>query len=201
MEARSRTRWSLIWKALALLLVIGWLVSLLSVLAWEHRDTARPASAIVVLGAAQYVGRPSPVLKARLDHAIALWRRGLAPRLVLTGGVGDGDTTSEAAVSKRYVLQRGVPDSAIMTEGIGRTTNESMKHVAELMAKRPTRDVILVSDPFHMLRLSILARRYGLDPYSSPTRSSPISASRRESWKYALGESIKVPFTLLFEGP
>src|SRR5690349_6292299 len=85
------------------LLVFGsWLTSLAGVVFWERRDTARPAAAIVVLGAAQYVGRPSPVLRARLDHAIELWRRGLAPRLIFTGGVGDHDTTSEAAVGQRY---------------------------------------------------------------------------------------------------
>src|SRR5919197_161074 len=86
-----------------------------------------PAGAIVVLGAAQYVGRPSPVLRARLDHALALWRRGLAPRLILTGGTGVGDTTSEAAVGRRYVLRRGVPEQAVITENRGKTTRESMR--------------------------------------------------------------------------
>lgn len=199
MTQRSRARWSMIGTALALLLVGGWVISLLMVLAWEERDTPHPASAIVVLGAAQYMGRPSPVLRARLDHAIALWRKGLAPRLLLTGGVGDGDTMSEAEASRRYALNRGVPDSAILIEGRGRTTSESIHQVALIMDTLPTREVILVSDPFHMLRLAILARRSGLEPYTSPTRSSPISASRRQAWKYALGESMKVPFALLFE--
>src|SRR5438046_523138 len=83
-------------RSLGLLVLGGWLMSLAGVVFWEHRDTARPAAAIVVLGAAQYVGRPSPVLRARLDHAIDLWRRGLAPRMIFTGGFGDHDTTSEA---------------------------------------------------------------------------------------------------------
>ena len=80
------------------LLVLVWVTSLGAVLAWERNDEARPVSAIVVLGAAQYVGRPSPVLRARLDHAIALFHRHLAPLMIVTGGRGDGDTTSEAAV-------------------------------------------------------------------------------------------------------
>src|SRR5919109_1175121 len=90
------------WKRAALGTLVGlaaiWVVSIVAVIALGRRDEARRADAIVVLGAAQYVGRPSPVLRARLDHAISLWRRGLAPRLILTGGTGEGDTVSEAAV-------------------------------------------------------------------------------------------------------
>lgn len=186
-------------RTIVLLLVLAWVVSLAAVILWERRDDARPAAAIVVLGAAQYDGRPSPVLKARLDHALALWQRQLAPHLLFTGGMGDGDTTSEAAVGRRYAVRHGVPDSVILVESQGRTTNESMKRVAAMMNEQPTREVILVSDPFHMLRLTILARRFGLVPYSSPTRTSPISASTTESWRYALSESVKVPLTLLFE--
>jgi len=196
-----RRRWARIARALVLLVLAVWLASLVGVVAWEHRDDASHADAIVVLGAAQYVGRPSPVLKARLDHALELWRRGLAPRVILTGGVGDGDTTSEAAVGRRYVQQRGIPDSAILVEAHGRTTSASMQEVATLMGRAGLRDVILVIDPFHMLRLSILARRHGLVPYTSPTRSSPISASWKQSSKYALSESMKVPFAILFEWP
>lgn len=185
-------------RTIAALIVLGWLVSLGAVMLWEHRDEARPASAIVVLGAAQYDGRPSPVLKARLDHALDLWDRRFAPHLVLTGGMGDGDTTSEAAVGRRYAVHHGVPDSAILMETRGRTTSESMHRVAAVMASQHRRDVILVSDPFHMLRLTILAHRFGLVPYPSPTRTSPISANRTESWRYALSESVKVPLTLFF---
>lgn len=182
------------------LLTLGtWLMSLAGVLFWERRDEARPAAAIVVLGAAQYVGRPSPVLRARLDHAIALWRRGLAPRIIFTGGFGERDTTSEAAVGQRYAVKQGVPPKNILIENSGRSTAESMQHVATLMDAEPSRDVILVSDPFHMLRLSVLARRFGLTPYTSPTRTSPISRSRKEKWSYLLAESVKVPVAFLLE--
>jgi uncharacterized SAM-binding protein YcdF (DUF218 family) len=183
----------------ALLLVLGWAAVLVAIVATGRRDEARPASAIVVMGAAQYMGRPSPVLKARLDHAIALWKRGMAPRVIFTGGRGDGDTTSEAAVGRRYAMRRGVPDSAIILETEGRTTRESLQGVVDLMARRPTRDVILVSDPFHMLRLSILARRLGLEPLTSPTRTSPISRSSGETWRYVVNESVKVPVVFLLE--
>ncbi len=184
--------------ALALLFML-WLMSFAAVLVWENNDQARPAGAIVVLGAAQYVGHPSPVLRARLDHAISLWRRDLAPIMIVTGGTGTGDTTSEAAVSQRYAVHRGVPSAQILLETEGRTTSQSMEAVAALMSGRGRRDVLLVSDPFHMLRLTILARRHGLVPFSSPTPTSPIAASRTERWKYALSESIKAPLAFLFE--
>lgn len=187
--------------ASSLLLVLLWLMSFAAVLVWEHNDQARPAGAIVVLGAAQYVGRPSPVLRARLDHAIALWRRDLAPIMIVTGGTGTGDTTSEAAVSQRYAMQHGVPRSQILLETEGRTTSQSMEGVTSLMKGRGRRDVLLVSDPFHMLRLTILARRHGLEPYASPTPTSPIAANRSERWKYALSESIKAPLAYLVERP
>jgi uncharacterized SAM-binding protein YcdF (DUF218 family) len=139
------------------------------------------------------------VLKARLDHAVALWRKGLAPRLVLTGGTGVGDTTSEAAVSRRYALRQGVPDSAIVTENRGHTTRESLRAVADLLRARRDTTVILVSDPFHMLRLSVLARRMGLAPYTSPTRTSPISDNLGEEVKYVVSESVKVPLAYILE--
>ena len=181
------------------LMASAWLASAAAVVFWSHRDQAQPADAIVVLGAAQYVGRPSPVLKARLDHAISLWRRQLAPRVIFTGGFGAGDTTSEAAVSRRYALKHGIPDSAIFLEDRGRTTSESMRSVAALGEAWGVRRVILVSDPFHMMRLGILARRFDLEPFTSPTPTSPISANRSEAWKYVLSESVKVPLAFVME--
>jgi uncharacterized SAM-binding protein YcdF (DUF218 family) len=199
MYPRAQSNWSRIGIVFALLVFGIWALSLMGVLFWEQRDEARPAAAIVVLGAAQYVGRPSPVLRARLDHAITLWKQGLSPRIIFTGGFGDRDTTSEAAVGQRYAIQHGVPARAILIENNGRSTSESMKQVAMLMERESSREIILVSDPFHMLRLSILARRYGLTPYTSPTKTSPISSSRRESVKYVLSESVKVPVTFFLE--
>ncbi len=190
-ERRSIGRW--IWIGILVLVPLAWTSLVLAVILYGRRDEARSASAIVVLGAAQYVGRPSPVLRARLDHALALWEQGLAPKIVLTGGTGVGDTTSEAAVGARYVRARGVPDSAIVLENEGLTTSQSLEAVATLLSGEPDKRVILVSDPFHMLRLMILARQLGLEPYSSPTRTSPISSNPVERSKYVLSESIKVP--------
>jgi uncharacterized SAM-binding protein YcdF (DUF218 family) len=179
--------------------LVAWIVTMVLVEHAGRRDEAQKADAIVVLGAAQYVGRPSPVLRARVDHAVSLWKRGLAPTLILTGGIGLGDTTSEAAVARKYAISKGVPDRAIVLEINGRTTSESMRAVARIMEDREQKSVILVSDPFHMLRLSILARRHGLEPYTSPTRTSPITSNREERWKYVVSESVKVPLAYIFE--
>jgi uncharacterized SAM-binding protein YcdF (DUF218 family) len=176
-----------------------WLTSAAAVLIWSSRDEARPAQAIVVLGAAQYAGKPSPVLRARLDHALELWNRHLASLLILTGGTGEGDTTSEAAVGRTYVRKHGVPDSVIVEENAGRTTSESMRAVAGMLEVRGLQTALLVSDPFHMLRLRILARRFGFTPYTSPTRTSPIEPNRQARWKYIFSESIKAPLAFFFE--
>ena len=173
--------------------IAAWLTSAIAVMIWGSRDRAQASDAIVVLGAAQYVGRPSPVLRARLDHALDLWQRGMAPRLIFTGGTGVGDTTSEAAVSRVYALSHGVPDTAILMENNGRTTRESLAAVSKIMHARQMRSAILVSDPFHMLRLRILSTQYGVDAHTSPTQTSPISANRGQALGYVLSESIKVP--------
>lgn len=185
-----------------LLTVLGaWILSATAVLVWSGKDEARPADAIVVLGAAQYAGRPSPVLKARLDHGVELWRRNPTGLLVLTGGTGSGDTTSEAEVGRAYARKKGLPDSAIVVENTGRTTSESMRSVAEIMRERRKTTAVLVSDPFHMLRLWLIAKRLGLTAYTSPTRTSPISPNREQRWKYIISESIKAPMAFLFEHP
>lgn len=183
----------------AVVLFALWVISATAVLIWASRDEARPAQAIVVLGAAQYAGKPSPVLRARLDHALDLWNRHLAALLILTGGTGSGDTTSEAAVGRTYARKHGVPDSAILVENEGRTTSESMRAVAGMLEVRGLQTALLVSDPFHMLRLRILARRFGFTPYTSPTQTSPISPNREERWKYIFSESLKAPLAFLFE--
>ncbi|HEX2722995.1 MAG TPA: YdcF family protein [Gemmatimonadaceae bacterium] len=179
-----------------LVLWAGWMAA---VVVWSSMDQARPAGSIVVLGAAQYDGRPSPVLRARLDHGIDLWNRGMGRVLVFTGGQGYGDTTTEAAVGRTYARKLGVPDTVILLEDKGRTTRESMLAVVDILGARGISSAILVSDPFHMLRLSIIGRRFGLTTYTSPTRTSPISPNREKRWRYIVGESIKAPLAFLFE--
>lgn len=201
---RARPRWGRrIARALTAAAVL-WGTSVTLVLAWGMRDDAPlpsppRADAIVVLGAAQYGGRPSPVLRARLDHAVSLWRAGAAPRLVLTGGVGMGDDRSEASVSRRYVVRLGVPDSALLLEHVGRTTEQSVAMAASLLAPRGWRSVILVSDPPHMLRTAILARRAGLSARTSPTRTGPAGWGRLAG--YVLSESVKAPLAAVGPRP
>lgn len=174
-----------------------WVTSFVAVTIGARRDTAAPADAIVVLGAAQYNGRPSPVFKARLDHAATLYRRGLAPLVVVTGGVGAGDTLSEAAVGRRYLLDAGITDSAVAIEATGRSTEPSLRTVAQHVRDARGRRVILVSDGFHMVRLAVLARRFGLEPRCSPAPDSPIRASLRREIGYLLAESLKTPVAFL----
>lgn len=182
----------------AAIVLTAWLVCLIAIVGWSTRDADGTADAIVVLGAAQYSGRPSRVLSARLDHSLDLWEHARAPRIVLTGGRRDGDVLSEAAAGRRYIIRRGVPASAILLEATGRTSLASMHGAAMLLhASGDTNSahprVLLVSDPFHMLRLDVLARLHGLVPLPSPTRTSPISFNQSVAIEYILRESIALP--------
>jgi uncharacterized SAM-binding protein YcdF (DUF218 family) len=168
-------------------------VALAAVLVTSQYDQRRPADAIVVLGAAQYNGRPSPVLRARLDHAIGLYREGYAPLIVVTGGVGRGDTTSEAIVGRRYLVAREVPEEDVVAQPVGRSTRTSMTAVGDWLRERGLRRVLLVSDPFHMFRLRLEAGRIDLEAYTSPTGSSPISANPVLELRYLFAEGLKVP--------
>ena len=177
-----------------------WLSSVGLVLLAGARSNARTADVILVLGAAQWNGRPSPVLKARLDHALALWRRGLAPRIIFTGGVGAGDTISEGEVARQYALSEGVPDSVILVERRGSTSAESIRAAARLMEERGFETAVLVSDSYHMLRLELLARRAGIRPTRSPAPDAPIDRAREERRHYVLRESLLFPVYAIVGG-
>jgi uncharacterized SAM-binding protein YcdF (DUF218 family) len=153
-----------------------------------QRDEARPAGAAIVLGAAQWNGTPSPVLQARLDHALDLYKRGYVSRVILTGGVGQGDTVSEAAAGKQYLVERGMAPESLLLEEQGLTTWESLRNAAVIARAHGIGTALLVSDPFHMLRSLKMARDLGLVAYGSPTRSSPISGNTAEEVRYALRE-------------
>jgi uncharacterized SAM-binding protein YcdF (DUF218 family) len=162
--------------ALAGLLVLATLVTYRI---WDQgaRDEAQPADAIVVLGAAQYDGRPSQILAARLAHAVDLYEAGMAPLIVVTGGKREGDRTTEAAVAREYAVSRGVPDSAILAEDQGRTTLESLERVADLFREHGLRTAIFVSDRTHMLRVLRIATDQGLVAWGSPTTTSPLETN------------------------
>ncbi len=155
-----------------------------------HRDEAKPAEAIVVLGAAQFNGRPSAVLRARLDHALALYRRNLAPVIVVTGGGQPGDRFTEATASANYLLERGVPDEDVLREVSGRTSFQSLSSVAAFLRDRSISRVLLVSDPFHAYRIAAIADELGLEGHTSPTRTSPIGGLSEA--RYYLRETAAV---------
>ncbi len=159
---------------------------------WDvgNRDSRRPVDAIVVLGAAQFDGRPSAVLSARIDHAIDLYRAGVAPYLVVTGGKAPGDRTTEAAAAREVALGHGVPAASILVEDKGRTTLESLRGVADILRDRGLATAVFVSDRTHMLRVLRIARDEGIASFGSPTTTSPNDvtfAGRLDATVHELG--------------
>ncbi len=168
-------------RAVLLLLAAAaayYLISLYQVWSTGRSDQARPVDAIVVMGAAQYDGRPSPQLAARLDHVAELWPQGLAPMVVVTGGNQPGDRFTEAEASAAYLEERGVPAEAIVQEGEGRTSYESLQGVARLLEERGLDSVLIVTDPFHSLRSRLIAEDAGLEAHVSPTTTSVVTGGR-----------------------
>ncbi len=126
--------------------------------------------AIVVLGAAQYNGQPSPVLEARLDHAKSLYRQGVAPRIVTVGGKQPGDRYTEAGAGVKYLVESGIPAADISAVGKGNDTMASLQAVAKMADREGWRSVTLVSDPAHMARVDAIAQQLGFDTHLSSTR-------------------------------
>ena len=190
----TRRRWTLLLGAVG---VVGVAYGTALALVWRaaREDQRRAAGAVVVLGAAQYNGKPSPVLRARLDHALALYQEGFAPLIVVTGGIGSGDRESEATVGRRYLLGLGVADSAVVVVAKGKDTDETIAAVARWVRERGLAEVLLVSDGFHLARLRVVARRHGLTAWTSPAPGSPISGARE--WGYFLTEGVKLPVAYL----
>ena len=155
-----------------------------------RNDQARPADAIVVFGTAQYNGVPSPVLAARLDHAIRLYERDLAPVIVVTGGNQPGDQFTEATASANYLIKRGVPDEDVLREVSGTSSWQSLAAAANFLEERDIQEVLLVSDPFHSLRIRAMASELGLDGRSSPTQTSPIRGMTEA--RYMARETVAV---------
>ena len=166
------------------------LISLWQVWSTGRSDQARPVDAIVVLGAAQYDGRPSPQLAARLDQVIELWPQDLAPLVVVTGGNQPGDRFTEAEASASYLIDKGVPESAILLEDAGSTTYESLDRVAEILDARGLDSVLIVTDPYHALRSRLIAQEVGMVAFVSPTETSVVTGA--SSFKRQLGEAAGV---------
>jgi len=147
------------------------------------RDEARPADLILVLGAAEYRGRPSPVLRARLDHAVELYRRQLAPRIMTTGGAGGDPVFTEGSVGRAYLIGQGVPSEAIVAQTEGDTTVYSTGLAGEIMRRMGLHSVIVVSDGYHIFRVKKMLEFGGMQVYGSP-RKETNPAPLHERWNY-----------------
>ena len=175
---RSPLRRVVLSISLAMVVVLGYfLVSLYQVWSTGRGDQSAQAGsvdAIVVLGAAQYDGTPSPQLAARLDHVVELWPQGVAPIVITTGGSRPGDRFSEAEASAAYLVERGVPADAIVRDPTGSNTFESLEAVALELGERGVDRVLIVTDPYHALRSRLIAQDVGLTAYVSPTTTSVV---------------------------
>ncbi len=191
-----RRRWPrrVLWGFVVLVvLVVGYYaITLAQVRSTGRTDQARAVDAIVVMGAAQYDGRPSPQLAARLDHVVDLWKFGIAPLVVTTGGNRPGDRFTEAQASANYLIEHGVSADAILQEQTGTSSYGSLVGVRDLLRARGVNRVLLVSDPFHMLRIRLIGEELGLEAYGSPAANGSQSWGRemKEAAGVALGRII-----------
>ena len=190
-------------RVVGLLLIISLVYGCINVAQvwWVGRsDQARAVDAIVVLGVAQYDGRPSPQLQARLDHALVLWQEGLSPLVITTGGNQPGDRFTEAETSANYLIEGSidgslvvaVPAESIVQENSGSTTRESLIAVRDIMQSRGLHSILIVTDPYHSLRSRLIAQDLGLVAYVSPTRTSPLRGASAVSRhvREALGVAV-----------
>jgi uncharacterized SAM-binding protein YcdF (DUF218 family) len=193
-------RWFIL---LSVLIVFLTLVALgvigIAVVNQARQDEAAPADAIVVLGTAQWDGRPSTTFRARLDHAYDLYSQGYAELIVLTGGVAPGDVYAEADVGETYLLDRGIPPGHLLSVPIGLNSRESLEAAAGQLQARNLDSVILVSDPFHMFRVKQIASNLGLSALGSPTTTSPIRPGSPAEQHYVVREVFAYVNYLFFD--
>jgi uncharacterized SAM-binding protein YcdF (DUF218 family) len=189
-RVRRRPRssaWRWLWRLL--LLVLLWLVGVACYIVWVgNRDQAQPADVIIVLGAAAYDAKPSPVFEERIRHGIDLYKRGLARTLIFTGGYGGlGARFSEAQVGRRYALRQGVPEKAILIESVSRNTHENLRQAAALMQTHDLHRAIVVSDPLHMARALRISQELGISAVGSPTPTTRFRTFATR-WRFLLAE-------------
>lgn len=183
---RRPGRWRWLWRLM--LLAMLWLAGVAAWIVWVgQRDQAQPADAIIVLGAAAYDARPSPVFEERIRHGLALYRQGYAPVLLFTGGYGNGARFSESQVARRYALRQGIPESAILIETTSRTTRQNLQEARRLMREHGLHRAIVVSDPLHMARALRLCRELGIEAVGSPTPSTRFRTIQTQ-WRFLLQE-------------
>ncbi|MQP77284.1 YdcF family protein [Stenotrophomonas sp. MYb238] len=186
--SRRRTRlFDWLWRLCVLVLL--WLLGVAAWIIWVgDRDQAAPADAIIVLGAAAYDAKPSPVFEERIRHGLDLYRQGYAPKLIFTGGFGGaGARFSESQVARRYALKQEIPAKDILIENRSRTTRQNLVEAKRLMDAHGMHRAILVSDPLHMARALRLSRELGIDALASSTPSTRFR-SFHTSWRFLAQE-------------
>jgi uncharacterized SAM-binding protein YcdF (DUF218 family) len=179
--SKRRGRWLLNSFALAFAVFLIWFAwTCFWIVRESWQQEVHPADAIIVLGAAEYAGRPSPVLKARLDHAFYLFQRGVAPVVITTGGSGEDPKYSEGGVGHDYLMHRGVPEASLIAETLGSDTAQSAERIAVIMHKNHMKTCIAVSDEYHVFRIRKLLEHEGLKVYVAPRPDSrPRSTMQR----------------------
>lgn len=171
-KGERRRRWRR-WPSAFLLLALAWLGGLSHAIgSFGGRDGARPADCAIVLGAAVHGSRPSPVFEERLRHAVALYQRGMVSRLVFTGGRGEGAIHAESEVGARYAISAGVRPADILIEAASHTTLQNLVQAQALMRRHVLSSAVIVSDPLHLKRASLMAADLGMDATASPTPST-----------------------------
>ncbi|PYX93279.1 MAG: YdcF family protein [Acidobacteria bacterium] len=194
-EVRSLRRHWILWSVAALLAVAAVCLILISakIVREASREEVRPVDAIVVFGAAEYAGRPSPVLRARLDHAFDLFQQGVAPVVITTGGSGEDPNYSEGGVGRDYLMRRGIPERNLIAETQSSDSAQSAQRVAVIMRANGMHTCLAVSDEYHVFRIKRLLEDQGLHVYVAPrlgsrphTRWQRAMAVLRESVSYLL---------------
>lgn len=184
------------WIAIAVVLLLALSVEEVATYRAIRRQAvgngARPAAAIAVFGAAEYNGRPSPVFKARLDHALNLEERGLAPLVITTGGSGGDPRFTEGGVGRDYLIQQGVAAARILEDTHSDSTYGNAEAVAQMLHARGKRTCIAVSDGFHLYRIKLMLESFGITAYTSPAPASPIESDPFDRTMYSLREMLLV---------
>lgn len=197
---RARKTGALVRKlaaAIIAVVVLVFAVASFLIVRQGNRDEARSADAIIVFGAAEYAGRPSPVYRARLDHAYDLFERGIAPMVITTGGAGADPKFNEGGVGRDYLSRRGIPDRSLIAETQSDDTAESAQRVTAILRANGMKNVVAVSDAYHIFRIKRLMWRYGIVAYGSP-RPGSVPRTLRAQVSTALRESASYIFWRLY---
>jgi len=190
---RPRRHW-FVWLAVAVMVCFGYLASIgVQIINEGSREELHPAEAIVVFGAAEYSGRPSPVYRARLDHAFDLYQMKLAPVVITTGGAAADPSFSEGGVGHDYLMHRGIPDANLIAETQGSDTAQSAARVAVIMRENHMRTCLAVSDAYHVFRIRKLLEHEGVQVYVAPR-----PGSRLHNLRQRMGTVSREAFSYMF---